>query len=142
MRNIVTSIVSVPGKIVDSIVNLGKDLVNLSASMVNALLTGLKELFIPSPDYFSKTFTRLKDKFSAKLGFKTYLQLFDSLKSQVSNAPTFGGYIDTSMWVPYLGQIHAYIKGFFYCLMIIFNIKQIIWMVRGSAPINGGGKSS
>lgn len=114
----------------------------IPVKIVDALLTGLKELFIPSENYFNDTFTRLKDKFSSKLGFNSYLQLFDSLKSQVSNAPSFGGYINTSMWVKYLPQIHVYIKGFFYCLMIIFNIKQIIWMVRGSTPIEGGGKSS
>lgn len=92
----------------------------------------LKSLFIPRSDYFSSKFTSMKDSFSSKLGFDTYLGLFSALKSVVVGKLDFGGYIDISMWDKYLPTLQNFIRGFMYVMLGIFNIKMAIYMARGS----------
>lgn len=101
----------------------------------------LKSLFIPSAEFFPSNFNRLKDSFSVKFGFDNYVELLEGLKNVGSGQMDFGGFIDTSMWLPYLDKIHYYIKGFFYAIIIIFNIRMLMWTVRGSSPIAIGESS-
>lgn len=95
----------------------------------------LKSLFVPKDNYFSDKFTYLKDKFALKVGFGTYLEMFNSLKSVAVGKLDFGGYIDISMWDKYMPTLHNFIRGFFFIMMAIFNVKMIIWMIRGSSFI-------
>lgn len=70
------------------------------------------------------------------------------MKNATAANEDFGGYINLSMWDKYMPTIQMYIKGFMYALLVLFNIKMIIWMVRGSTPIKDssgntvGGRSS
>lgn len=108
----------------------------------------MKNLFIPSVDYFSNKFTYLKDKFSVKFGYGNYLEMFNALKSMGLRSVDFKGYIDISIWDKYLPTLQGFVRGFFYFFMVIFNLKMIIWLVRGGTPIKDdnreivGGRSS
>lgn len=101
----------------------------------NDMLLGL---FVPDPDFFKDYFMHLKDMVSKKFGFDNYIEFFESLKGLSSHSPEFGGFINTSIWTPYIDKIHYYIKGFIYALLVIFNVRMIIWTIRGSTPIKDG----
>lgn len=107
-------------------------------SFFDALGNLLKSLFIPDTGFFSNNFNKLKDLFSTKFGFDNYTSFFEQLKNQVASKPDYQGFINTDIWLPYIDKIHYYIKGFIYALMVIFNIKMLIWLVRGSTPIVDG----
>lgn len=103
----------------------------------------LKYLFIPSEGYFADNFNNIKNNFSVKFGFDNFDDMFIELQSIRARKPDFGGYINIDMWDKHIPQLQTFIKGFFYALMAIFNIKMALWLIRGTHPINsnGGDKS-
>lgn len=117
-------------------------IISIPQKIIELLVEALKSLFIPKDGFFTSNFNDFKDKISIKLGFATYVEMFKSLSAHVSGSVDFGGFIDLSIWDKYLPTLQNYIRGFIYALGLIFNIKMIVWMVRGSTPIEGGGKSS
>lgn len=106
--------------------------------IIELLINALKTLFIPSENYFTNKFDNIKSQVASKFGFDTYIELFNALKSHVSGSIDFGGYIDISMWTNYLPTLQNFIRGFYYVMAIIFNIKMVMNLVRHNNIIQGG----
>lgn len=106
----------------------------------------LKSLFIPADGFLDDKVQDLKEKLAKRMGVETYTQLFSALKGYVSKQLDFGGFIDISMWMEHLPTIKNYIRGFFYPLIILGDVRFLIWMIRGSSPYGatqetGGGRT-
>lgn len=130
-----TEIIGKIGDIFDTIVGLPKKIVDLLSDL-------FQFLFIPKDGFLDTKITTTKEKLAQKFNMETYEQLMNALKSYVSGKLNFNGYIDISMWTEHLPTVKDFIRGFFYPLIIIADVKWIIWLLRGTSPIGDNGSSS
>lgn len=118
-----------------------------------SFLEFLKEVFVPSDDYFVNNFNSLNDSMGGKLGLDT--GVLEDLKGasgiSVFSEPNFS-YSFTVLGVPvtinyrFISKIRNITLGVSNGLMVIFlcwyNIKKVVWLIRGVGPVEGGGYAS
>lgn len=115
------------------ILNAINGLVDLIVDGFEALLN---LLFVPKDGFFNSKVTATKDALAKKFHMETYEQLFNALTSYVSGNLSFGGYVDFKLWTKHLPTLKNYIRGFFYPLIILADVRFILWLIRGTAPIS------
>lgn len=108
--------------------------------MVSDILSGikklLKELFVPADGFLNDGIQSLKDSFGKKLGADDYADLLDCLRQKATDSLTFGGYVNIDVWIKHLPTIKGFLRVFFYPLIILGDVRFIIWLVRGSSSMN------
>ena len=103
-------------------------------------------------NYFVYNFKDMTNNFSQKFGYEQYTNKLTNLtltsndsngsssssSSVVLDDSIFGGYISLDMWKPYLPQLQDYIRGFIYCMLVIYNVKMVQFLIRATSPIKSG----
>lgn len=103
--------------------------------------------FVPSDGYFDEKFTSLQAKFMQKLGFGNFDNFLDFLKVATGSGLDFVDdqgrkIIDLSIWDKYLPRLQGYIRGFYGCMIAIYNIKMVLYLIRGNTTILTGSSST
>ncbi|MGL4338417.1 MAG: hypothetical protein ACRCST_16150 [Turicibacter sp.] len=120
----------------------------------------LQMLFVPDYDpvtrktngeWLEGQFMTMKDNVAKKFEMDSYLELAENLKGVYANNTEIIGsvgvngvfvkpmpIIDLKLFDKYKPTLFSYIRGFVYVLLIFYNIKQVIWLIRGTSPIGGG----
>lgn len=115
--------------------------------VISLILDGIKEIFkwvfVPSDGYFEDKFTSLRNSLSKKLGFTDFDSFMGYLKvengEKVDIVDRDGRVIvDFSAWLPYMDRVKGLIRGFYGVMILIFNIKMVLYLIRGSTFINNG----
>lgn len=150
VKNIPTYIWNLFKSAIDGIVDGINSILDFFSNFFTALLEFLKNIFVPGDNYFVDNYNSLNSSMSGKLGIDT--GIFESLKGNASMNtyadPNFS-YSFTVMGVPvtvdysFITKIRNVTIGFSNGLMVIFlcwyNIKKVIWIIRGTSPIEGSG---
>lgn len=95
---------------------------------------------MPEEDYFNNKFEKIKIKFLDRVGIDT--TGFDELKDVSAEdinghfeGTVFGKkvkFIDLSFLEGFLSKFHDLVRGFFYPLLIFYNMDQIYFLIRGT----------
>jgi len=100
----------------------------------------LVSLFVPEQDYFNNKFEQIKSKFLDRVGIDT--TGFEELKNV--SAEDINGhfegtvlgvnvkFIDLSFLEGFLSVLHGIVRGFFYPLLLFYNMDQIYFLIRGT----------
>lgn len=118
---------------------MGEGIANLPASIANVFI----DLFTVEDDYFSNKLSYYQSKVFEKLGVDT------SLVSQLENigssdivdiTGTYNGktvtFVDFSIWQKYSNFFKGVINGFLKILLVFVNLRQVLWIVRGTSPVS------
>lgn len=135
-----TSIGNMLSSLGDWFGNLFTSIGNLPGLIVDGFSSLLQFLFLPKDGFLDAKISDVQDTLAKKFDMATYSELLKALDGYVSGNLDFGGYIDISAWTKYLPTLKNFIRGFFYPLILIGNLKWIIWLLRGTSP--GGSSSS
>lgn len=119
---------------------------SLVDGIVNGILEGLKDLFIPDANFFNNNFNKIKDELSVKLGYMDFIDMLDDLQYCVSGNWNFRisglsfyhhsfDVVDVSDFFTdeNLNKLHMFIRGFLYPLIILGDINFILWFFRGTS---------
>ncbi|ONI45897.1 hypothetical protein AN642_01085 [Epulopiscium sp. SCG-B10WGA-EpuloA2] len=109
------------------------------------LSENLKSLFIPDFEDIKSRFYETKDKVSVKLGFHNWI-LFEDALTLYAKKPKFEIFIygqavtliDLSYFEGYMFYLQDIIKGFFSFLLLLYNYKMVLYLLRSSHFIKGG----
>ena len=117
---------------------------DVAKKIVTSLLEGLKELlkelFLPSDNYFNDKFTALKQKALSKFGIDNVSSSINALS--VPSSPFSDFYVkgtkvlDMSFLNSSIPTIKKYTDGFFWFLLILYNINSIHFILRGVSIFN------
>ena len=142
LGNLVSNILSYINPSSDNF--LGKKLVELIGDL-------LKSLFIPKEDYFSNKFTTLKQSFSERLSYQSYIDIFEQSKLIMadeqlsidldnyivgSNTLTINKFIDFSIFDKYKSTYYSFVRGFTYIFLILYVINNFYKLIRGTSIMN------
>ena len=108
----------------------------------------LKTLFIPKEDYFSNKFTTLKESFSERLSYQSYIDIFEQSKlikgdEQLSidldnyvvgsNTLSINKFIDFSIFDKYKSTYYGFVRGFTYIFLVLYVINNFYKLIRGTS---------
>ena len=111
----------------------------------------LKTLFIPKEDYFSNKFTTLKESFSERLSYQSYIDIFEQSKlikgdEQLSidldnyvvgsNTLSINKFIDFSIFDKYKSTYFGFVRGFTYIFLVLYVINNFYKLIRGTSLMN------
>lgn len=111
----------------------------------------LKTLFIPKEDYFSNKFTTLKESFSERLSYQSYIDIFEQSKlikgdEQLSidldnyvvgsNTLSINKFIDFSIFDKYKSTYYGFVRGFTYIFLVLYVINNFYKLIRGTSLMN------
>lgn len=128
--------------------NIWQEIVNLPGTILSGIQEVFTFLFIPQEDYFSTKFSSMKDLFISKIGVSG--NEFEELKSissgSYNNIQEFKGtymgksvtFIDLSFLDNFIAKFHDIARGFMYPLLLIFNLNQVYFLIRGKKLFGGG----
>ena len=124
--------------VIDGINSVVEGIANIGSGILNGLKELLLSLFVPEQDYFNNKFEQIKTKFLDRVGIET--SAFDELKSVTAEDIHFEGtvlglnvkFIDLSFLEGFLSVFHDIVRGFFYPLLIFYNMDQIYFLIRGT----------
>lgn len=134
----------------DGISNSIEFIVDFFGNFFAFMLEFLKNVFVPSDDYFIDNYNSLNSSMSGKLGIDSGVleDLVGSSSISSFASPNFS-YSFVVLGVPvtidfsFITKVRNITLGISNGLMVIFlcwfNIKKVIWLIRGTSPIEGGG---
>lgn len=114
-------------------------------------------LFVPEEDYFTNKINDMKYKISQKIPCQDYVDMFETVKQVNSgedisidlNGYKIGNmnfnakkFVDFSWIIKYKNTWYAWVRGFLFIFLIIYNINQIIKLFRGYNVAEGVAKVS
>ena len=114
--------------------------VSVIKSIPDAILNGIKSLFVPDDTYFSEHFERLKTALYNRLPITSYLSIIETFKDVVSGelSPitielygTTHTIVDFSYFNEHKATINNWVRGFVYFFLVLYNIGQIYKLIRG-----------
>lgn len=116
----------------------------------------LHNLFIPKDDFFSSHIDDIKYKILQKIPYQDYIDMFETIKQvkedgnlsvslenyDFGNGLTYNNkkFIDFSFISKYKNIWHAWVRGFIFIFLIIYNINQIMKLFRGYNVAEGMSK--
>lgn len=119
---------------------LGKKIASLFGDL-------LKSLFVPGDTFFSDEVEHIKSQLAEKIPYEDYINTFETIKQvesgediQVSlnNYKIFGdfsislpSFVNFSFITKYKNTWYAWVRGFLYVFLIIYNLNQIMKLFRG-----------
>lgn len=108
------------------------------------IVTGIHDvlvfLFVPEEDFFTGKFHEMRENLTAKLGVDT--SALESFKN-VSGTDLDSGFegtlygqrvkfVDFSWFDDFKSKFHDLARGFIYPLLVLYNLNQIYFLIRGS----------
>lgn len=112
-------------------------------------------LFVPEDDYFTNKVNDMKSKISQKIPYQDYVDMFETVKQVESgqdisislnnykignlnfNIPKF---VDFNWVSKYKNTWYAWVRGFVFIFLIIYNVNQVIKLLRGYNVTEGVSK--
>lgn len=104
-------------------------------AIIEAFKALFKLLFVPADDFLNDKISSIKEILAKKFNVDTYVELVKALKGYTSGKLDFNGYIDISIWDKKLPTIQSFVRGFFYPLIVLGDIKFLLWLIRGTSPL-------
>lgn len=132
-NNLISSIIAIPGKIVDGIKEL------------------LIYLFVPSDDYFSEQVDSLKTSLEEKLPIGAVTEIIETVQTasagempnvEVDYMGVHATIVNFDFFREYKPTINSWIRGFMFVLMAFYWIDQIYKLIRGVSLFSGSGRGS
>ena len=149
LNTIITEIRKIPTKLTDAITEI--------RNLPTIILNGIRAIFIPDTEQMQQDFDDFVDYLELKLG---YAPLIDTLRSMVSvqngsnisvasadiqENVTFsfnGVSVPVQVSLPFSsvfsstakGYMTDLLKGFFFVLLLFYNLSEIYFLIRGSRP--------
>jgi len=123
-----------------------KKLFEWTGNFFTALWDLFVSLFVPEEDYFSQKIDNIKYKISQKIPYEDYINMFETVKQVQSGEDIsidlngyqvgskkldFSKFIDFSWVSRYKNTWYAWVRGFIFVFLIIYNINQIMKLFRG-----------
>lgn len=123
----------------------------------NSLWDFFISLFVPEDDYFTNKIDEMKSKISQKIPYQDYVEMFETVKQVESGEDItidLNGYkvgnininakkfIDFTWVSKYKNTWYAWVRGFVFIFLIIYNINQVIKLFRGYNVAEGVSKIS
>lgn len=112
-------------------------------------------LIVPEDNYFTDKIDNMKYKISQKIPYQDYVDMFETVKQVNSgqditidlNGYKIGNtnfnvkkFIDFSWISKYKNTWYAWVRGFVFVFLIIYNINQVIKLMRGYNVAEGASK--
>ena len=110
-------------------------------------------LFVPSDNYFTDNVEEIKGQLAEKIPYNDYITLFETIKDvsagediaidlpeyKISDNFTISQekFVDFSYITKYRDTWYAWVRGFTFIFMIIYNINQIMKLLRGMNVADG-----
>lgn len=125
--------------------------------LIDLLSELLNFLFVPEENYFSDKFNNLRDSFSSRISYESYISIFSNIQSasgnkQISidiNGYSLGNlninkskFIDFSIFDKYKDTYYSWVRGFTFIFLILYIINHWYKLIRGVDLINFSNKGS
>lgn len=110
----------------------------LPGDIVSGMKKLLKDLFIPEDGFLEQPLQDLKQKVADKFNMDSFTGLVEGFKECAAEKISIKGFLDVSFIEGYLPDLHVLFRAILYPLIIIADIRFVIWLIRGSTPIAGG----
>jgi len=146
--------------------NILSTLGGIATTIIDALRDLFLFLFVPGEDFFQSNFDTLSDRLRERLPYQTYLDTFGQLRNiqialsepitpaemnYASITPlatpdatnwdlnNHQQYISTITTIirPFLTSARTVVGGLYVILFSLWNVKQMLWLLRGSTPSGG-----
>lgn len=127
--------------------NIKESILSIPQLIIDGILDGLKALFIPSDNFFKEKF----DNFNSKIAnaFNLDISKFNVLNSGSKELDSFTfDYMNTKVTLldkeklnKGLELVRPYIQGFFYLLILLYNLNQFLSLFGQSKSTEGGSTS-
>lgn len=130
-NNVVSSITSIPGKI------------------VSGLKDALVALFVPADDYFSNQVDSLKTELMEKLPIESAMSIIETLETasagdmpnvEIDYMGVHATIVNFDLFKKYKPTINSWIRGFMFVLLAFYWIDQLYKMIRGTSLFSGSGR--
>lgn len=114
-------------------------------------------LFVPSDNYFSNKFDSLKQSFSERISYQSYIDIFENTKNAVAEEQisidienysvgslslSKSKFIDFSVFDKYKSIYYGWVRGFTFVFLILYVINHWYKLIRGVDLINFSNKGS
>lgn len=124
-------------------------LLELPSNIVNGIINGIKELFLPADNFFDNIVAEIKQNIATKIPYEVYLDVFGSLTDgsyydgekdlniklegyKISDNLTINqDFINFDNIIKYKDTWYSWIRGFIFILLIIYNLNEAIKLLRG-----------
>ena len=129
----------------------------LPLNIINGIINGLKELFIPDIENMKVSFQEFIDYMTSKFGFNNLIETLQGLVGSVSEDGSSVGAADVSETFVYnfgdetmslkfsipfsdfytsnvKNTVGGFLKGIFFLLLIFYNLSEIYFLIRGTRP--------
>ncbi len=129
----------------------------LPSNIINGIINGLKELFIPDIENMKVSFQEFIDYMTSKFGFNDLIETLQGLVGSVSEDGSSVGAADVSETFVYnfgdetmslkfsipfsdfytsnvKNTVGGFLKGIFFLLLIFYNLSEIYFLIRGTRP--------
>ena len=135
-------------KIMTWLDNVWQWISNFFTTLWQGFINAMKSLFIPSDGFFTDKFDKLKDDIGGAFGFSNW-QDFEGVSGVSPLRPRFTANIygktvdvvDLGFWEDNRKYLQALLNGFMSFLLLLFNWRMILYLIRGSSPINSSGNA-
>lgn len=140
------------------------DVNNYASTVSQEINNVLVKVFIPGDTYIDNKYTEINVEMENKLGYQQYTNFFDDIKEIKDAKPTnitintsnitnmFSGSSGTSgadasseitlinfdIYYKYKDEVDKIIRGIMFILLLVFNIRHIYILIRGSDMLGGG----
>ena len=133
----------------EGIETVWNEIKDLPSKIANAISDLFSYLFVPGENFFSDKFNQIKEDFTNKVGLDA--SALDDLKDISSGDMADSGYfegvingkrvkfVDFSFMSGFITKFHDVVRGFVYPLLVLYNMNQIYFLIRG-VDLFGRGK--
>lgn len=114
---------------------------NLGTTIISGITNSLKSLFIPSDTYFQSKFDWLKTALRDRLSLSSYEQIITSFSAvsqgkfedvTITIMGCSGKILDGAWFGKVMNQVHDWIRGLMFILLVFYNYNQIYKLIRGT----------
>jgi hypothetical protein len=130
------------------LVDIWNEIVALPSVIMTNLNDMLSFLFVPGEQYFENKFNAIKTNFTAKIGVDAddLEGLQDATGANLDSISAFRGtvygqsvkFVDFSFLDGILPAVHNLARGFVYPLLLLYNMNQVYFLIRGVNLIGKG----
>lgn len=126
---------------VGSLPSIKDSIINLPSTIVSAIGSLLKTLFVPSDAFLQEKFNWIQSALKTKVNADAYDSIIKSFKSakqgqftdvEIKIMGVQGKILDGSWIRNVLGTFHNWIRGLMFILLIFYNYNQVYKLIRGT----------
>lgn len=125
-------------------------LVSLPGNIINGIINGFKALFIPEDGFVETVVVGIKENLATKIPYDTYIEIFGTLSDgsyydgqkdlniDINNykisedlSISTQDFINFDNITEYKNTWHMWVRGFIFILLIIYNVNEFVKLLRG-----------